>query len=362
MIRIAGQNLSNVSLAFLLSASAILTPSSPIVRQGLAQETKVETLLVTSFGTPDVPGPDIMPEIFRINADGTGRKPLLPKKTMAFDPALAPDGKRIVFVATNGREPRDDKFAWGLFVLNADGSGRKRLTETKKADEYLLAPSWSPDGKKIAFCTFVFGFRGNGTAYSAPPRVHVVDADGQNAKQVEKVAGFNPSWSADGKRLLFTRWEDDGESLSLWGMDADGANPRQLVKPHGKGAMLFGAWSPDSKALAYTVIGADEPGVDGLLVAGADGSRPKRLAGGRDEICFGVRWSQGGKHLYFTRRDRSGPPLEKDIKNPEGGRDWGPSAVYSINVDDQKLRRVTPGKEREYVGGNFLFAMRTLIR
>jgi Tol biopolymer transport system component len=86
------------------------------------------------------------------------------------------------------------------------------------------------------------------------------------------------------------------------------------------------------------------------------------VAGGPKEIVFGAKWSADGKRLFFTRRDRSGPPLEKNAKNPAGGRDWGPCAVYSIDVDGRNLRRVTMGNQREYVGGNFLFAKQTLMR
>jgi Tol biopolymer transport system component len=324
-----------------------------------AQEAAAKTILVTSLGTPDVAAPDMLPEIFQINVDGSGRKPLLPKKTIAFDPARSPDGKRIVFVGPTAADLRDEKTAWGLFVMNADGSGREQLAQTKKLDEHLLAPSWSPDGKQIAYCTMTFGFRGSGTAYSSPPNIHVIDADGKNLKRLDKLTGLNPVWSADGKRLLFTN-PKEGAPTSLCVADADGANVRTVVTPEGRDATIMGDWSPDGKALAYVVIGAGKE--HGLFVAQADGSEPRRLAGGPEEIAFGVKWSSDGKRLFFTRRDRSGPPLPKNEKNPEGGRDRGPCAVYGIDVDGRNPRRVTPDKHRDYVGGNFLFAARMLLR
>ena len=85
------------ALAFPLSAS----------HHAPAQQTREDTLLVTSLGAADTPAPDILPEIFRTNIDGSGRKPLLARKTVAFDPALSPDGKRIVFVGSTGVDARE---------------------------------------------------------------------------------------------------------------------------------------------------------------------------------------------------------------------------------------------------------------
>jgi Tol biopolymer transport system component len=231
------------ALAFLLNAGHYAPAQRP--REG--------ALLVTSLGPADTPAPDILPEIFRANVDGSGRKPLLAKKTVAFDPALSPDGKWIAFVGSTGVDPREeDKGTLALFVMSAHSTGSKRLAENKGAAEHLLAPSWSPDGKRIAFCTFVFGFRGNGTTFHSAPQIHLIDPDGQNRKRLEKADGLNPVWSPDGKRLLFTRLEEESEGTSLWAIDVDGTNPRQLVKQEGKGDTIMGAdWSPDGKSLVY---------------------------------------------------------------------------------------------------------------
>ena len=209
--------------------------------------------------------------------------------------------------------------------------------------------------------------KGNGTAFLFAPHIHLIDPDGQNRRRLKNADGLNPVWSPDGKRLLFTRLEREGEGTSLWSVGVDGANPRQLVKQEGKGDTIMGAdWSPDGKSLAYAFSEGqrfDQEGKGpGLFVARADGSQPRRVAGGPKEIVFGVKWAADGKRLFFTRRDRSGPLLEKNQKNPAGGRDWGPCAVYAIDVDGRNLRHVTMGNQREYVGGNFLFAMKMLVR
>jgi len=346
--------------------SALLMATSYNSDRATAQETKRAILPITSYGTPDVRGPSISPEIYAIYLDGSGRKSLLPKETTAFDPDLSPDGTRIAFVASNGEQPRTDKHAWVLYVMNADGSGRKRLTETANTAERMLAPSWSADGKKITFCTIGWGIGKTGPVMPSPARICTIDGDGRNLKRLDKLNGVDPVWSPDGKRLLFTRLGKDLEA-GLCVADADGTNVRSVLKRNDF-RMVMGAWSPDGKLLAYAVPWDDDPdrrengGLNeaGLFLAQADGTQPKRLVGGPDELTYGVKWSVDGKRIYFSRRDRSGPLF--DEKKPAEGRQWGPCAVYAIDVDGKNLRRLTTGKEREYVGGNVLFGVGILTQ
>jgi dipeptidyl aminopeptidase/acylaminoacyl peptidase len=162
---------------------------------------------------------------------------------------------------------------------------------------------------------------------------------------------------------LFTRLGKELDA-GLCVADADGTGVRPLLKRYDY-AMVTGAWSPDGKRLAYAVSSPDQDrGEDGkltetgLFLAQADGSQPKRLVGGPNEITFGVKWSEDNMRLYYTRRDRSGPLF--DEKDAAQGRHWGSCAVYAIGVDGKNLRRLTTGKEREYVGGNALFGTGTL--
>jgi Tol biopolymer transport system component len=343
--------------------AALLLATSESTYRARAQETNRGSLPVTSFGTSDVPGPDILPQIYAIHLDGSGRKPLLPKRTEAFDPDLSPDGKRIVFVASNGEKLPSEKHAWVLYVMNVDGSGRRRLTETANTAERLLAPNWSADGKKIAFSTLGWGMGKTGPVMSSPPRVCIIDADGRNLKRLEKLIGVNAVWSPDGKRLLFTCLGKDFHA-GLCVADADGTGVRSLLKRNDY-QMVTGAWSPDGKRLAYAVPSDDDdsgddrkPNQAGLFLAQADGSQPRRLVGGPKEITYGVKWSKDSKRLYFTHRDRSGPLF--DERDPAQGRRWSPCAVYAIDVDAKNLRRLTTGKERDFVGGNALFGARFL--
>ena len=321
----------------LVAAATVLSVTSVVA----AQENKEHSLLITAM-PPDNRNPSgVGAQIVRVNADGSGRKVLTSKDDFSADPALSPDGKRIAFVVI------DDDRMTGLYVMNADGSGRKRLVP--KGDTDIFAPSWSPDSKRIAFCTIVWSKKNS----SLKPRLYIVNADGENLKRLDKADGMMPIWSPDGKRLLFTREENGGnDATSLCVVDADGTNVHQLVK---NGAIM-GAWSPDGKSLAYVVLQRSNVRgeVAGLFVAQADGSESKKVFGGPREITFGVQWSLDGKRLFFTRRGHE-RVVEEEGKKPQSIGGF-PSAVYVIEIDRRNLRRVTTGKEPEYLGGTALFA------
>ena len=244
--------------------------------------------------------------------------------------AVAQEGKGDVLLTTSVPTPDGCK----IFRMNADGSGRKLLIPWQRG-MIQANPALSPDGKRIAFCTRAY----IGKAMSIKSRLYLVDADGQNLKRLEKADGERPAWSPDGKRLLFMRWPYEGvEAISLCVVDADGANVRPLVKHGG-----MGAWSPDGKALAYVVPETNwvrgETGL-GLYVARADGSEPKRIAGGGPdpaEITAGVQWSADGKRLFFSRGS--------DKVGAEPGY-----AIHVIDSDGRNLRQVSDGKESEYLG------------
>ena len=76
-------------------------------------------------------------EIFVVNADGSGERRLTRNTGRDSNPVWSPDGRRIAFESN-----------WQLNVMNADGSGQRRLTRNGGRN---FAPAWSPDGQKLAF-------------------------------------------------------------------------------------------------------------------------------------------------------------------------------------------------------------------
>lgn len=109
-----------------------------------------------------------------------------------YNPAWAPDGRRLVFMSNRG-----DGFPQ-LYLINADGTGERSLT-TPATFGYASDPAWSPDGRQIAF---------GGLAPRGRRHLYVLDPDGAGAaRQLTADAGTDdsPAWSPDGSRIAFIR-------------------------------------------------------------------------------------------------------------------------------------------------------------
>src|SRR5262249_2535302 len=148
--------------------------------------------------TPDGSSPTLL-------TDEKSRTDRLPNFVPVYDlgPVWAPDGTRIAFTSN-----RDYVFA--VYIMNADGSNAHLLTD-KVQDPASLA--WSPDSSKIALSG---GIRGVPAGAGAQPSVHIytVNIDGsQLTKLTSDGINDSPTWSPDGRQIAFNSNRDaDGRS------------------------------------------------------------------------------------------------------------------------------------------------------
>jgi len=164
-------------------------------------------------------------EIYVMDADGENQERLTNNLTEDQYPSWSPDGKRIAFSARrDGHFENEFGITYEIYVMDADGGNEQRLTENRNNDWY---PSWSPDGKQIAFAADRKGDVVNWDIY-------VMAANGANQQNLteNRVYDSSPSWSPDGKRIAFFSFRD--ENTEIYVMDADGGNPQNLTNnPHG---------------------------------------------------------------------------------------------------------------------------------
>src|SRR5437667_4733330 len=87
-------------------------------------------------------------EIYSVNPDGSGQTRLTNNPSADEDPAYSPDGTKIAFVSN--RDSLDPLYVkTDIYVMNADGSQQRKVSETPDKEE-SLQPTWSPDGSRIA--------------------------------------------------------------------------------------------------------------------------------------------------------------------------------------------------------------------
>lgn len=136
--------------------------------------------------------------LYLADADGSHVRRLGAAPVHGVSPAWSPDGKRLAFVSfADGNAPSCPTGSCPpsgeLYVIGADGSSLARLTRSRADDEH---PTWSPDGRRIAFASG-FNLRRQGH----PPWLLVVPAEGGRAVRIGRFAGvIDPSWSPAGVR------------------------------------------------------------------------------------------------------------------------------------------------------------------
>ena len=182
-------------------------------------------------------------QLWAMNPDGTNKRVLFdaPHK-MAFFAAWSPDGKSIAFGMGDFFEEGKGNFEGGkpkpsqIALINADGSNLRLLTNSEDVNSGF--PSWSPDGKRILYR--VDGVGGKGL------RILNV-ADGKTTVLTTAYDNF-PDWSPKGDLIEFTRFADN--SFNIWTIKPDGTGARQLTNTDGNDA--HAVWSPDERWIIFS--------------------------------------------------------------------------------------------------------------
>lgn len=225
-----------------------------------------------------------VPQIYVIGADGTGRRRLTSASGASTMPVWSPDGRKIAFVRETGK-------ASVLSVMDADGGSQHSLTDR---EGHVASPAWSPNGRQLVFVDTRVGLS----------RIVLVQSDGTGRRDLAPSQSDQraPAWSPDGKRVGFLANAGQGY-LELYVVDADGRNLKQVPTPVPslQPDVTDFAWLPDGR-LAYT----SRSGLaqEGLTLTTVSGSTHQYLGSGGSPA-----WSPDGRRLAFVVSHAGAPEI-----------------------------------------------------
>jgi TolB protein len=155
--------------------------------------------------------------IYTTGLDGRGQRRVV---TDGAQPDWSPDGRTLAY-QTGGE----------IWLYNLARKTRKRLTHSPRGSSSSF-PSWAPDGRRLAFS------RKSGTGATKTSSIFIIGANGSRERQVTHnqihgpVAGDDdPSWSPDGRFIAFVHAPDNATGWFLAVIGVDGSDQRTLVGP-----------------------------------------------------------------------------------------------------------------------------------
>ena len=166
------------------------------------------------------------------DADGQNIRNAMNSGEPIISPSWSPDGKKVAYVSFEDRKP--------VVYVHELATGRRIALSNQKGNN--SAPAWSPDGRKLAISlskdgnTQIYGINADGTGLQRLTRGNTIDTE--------------PQYSADGRYIYFT--SDRGGNPQIYRMSAEGEQAEGVRRvTYKQGFVTSPRISPDGKYLAY---------------------------------------------------------------------------------------------------------------
>ena len=275
-------------------------------------------------------------DLFTLRPGGPAQRVL---RSRAFEerPSWSPDGRLLAFA----RDTQDG--ATEIFTARPDGRDLRRVTHWGNV---AGTPTWTPDGRIVAFTLKDFPPPSSDEDPPPPSELYAIAPDGSGETRLtdDTTIQTDPDVSPADGTIAFTQWQAvDGEpgvfDLGIGALTAGGA--AATLAPFSAQRDAFNpSWSPDGRRIVFEVAWATPPGTgthgegrqSDLVVMNADGSglRPLTRTGALEATPV---WSPDGRRIAFAsdRHVRRGP-------RERNGKDF---ELYVMHADGTHVRRLT---------------------
>jgi len=170
-----------------------------------------------------------------------------------------------------------------IFVMDYDGHRPVQLTNNGSIN---LSPAWSPDGRQLAYITFLAG----------RPEIHTIDAEGRRSRVFAREGDLNsaPEWSPDGGAMVYSVSRDGNSELVHIKL---GTNRITRLTNH-PAIDTSPVFSPTGREIAFT---SDRSGSPQIYVMDADGANVRRVTS-QGTYNDSAAWSPRGNLLAYVSR------------------------------------------------------------
>lgn len=164
--------------------------------------------------------------IYKMNIDGSNKHLLTPQNKSFGDPKISPSGNMISITSNdwNGSQ---------IFVMNSDGSNLKQITFTVSSKYFDTGfprdgncnPVWSPNGDKLAYVSYENG----------SPDIFIINSNGTGNKRLTDtpLRDENPVWTKDGNYILFSSNRNPNVASEIYIMRTEGQLQTPLTNYRG---------------------------------------------------------------------------------------------------------------------------------
>ena len=295
---------------------------------GLRVSRERPTLPAKKVSTPDIEAPTVPADvgtewlfftrnaygdIYMMRPNGKGLRNLTANTSSSeATPDLSADGNKIAFHSS---------MYWGydIYTTKLGSAKAYRLTPD---NAYDLNPRWSPNGRWVVYEAHPnWDYNSYTDQWElGPGEIRIIRADGRKLRTLGP--GIAPSWSPDGRKIVFSRADD------LYLVDAAGRQTTRLTNTTER--EVDPAWSPNGKQILFV---AGSPG--DLFVMDADGTDRRRLSQTPTQDDWNPVWSPSGDRIAWVSHDRVADRWDIWIASSDGGgsRNVTNDAVKDYGID-----------------------------